>query len=102
MSTYRLKDGTLALELMEYQFCDGVVADEVNEVLRGDFCLELRVWFLGDVIRVSFRNGLVSLDRSTWRFSPGLPLSGRRSKQETKVRNVAKPAPGAASTHIVH
>lgn len=82
VSTYRLKsDGTLVLERIEYPFSDGVVADDINEILRGNFWLELRAWFMGDAVRIPFRDGLVSLDRSTWAFSPGLPLPRQRSKQ---------------------
>lgn len=75
-----MEDGFLALERMEYPFSEGVVPDQVNEILEGDFWLELRVWFMGDKVRVSFQNGRVQLDRSTWRFAPGLPLQRQRPR----------------------
>lgn len=82
LSAYRLKsNGTLVLERMEYPFSDGVVADEINEILLGDFWLDLRVWFMGDAVRIPFRDGLVSLDRSTWRFSSGVPLPRQWPRQ---------------------
>lgn len=81
VSVYRLKEnGVLALERMEYPFSEGVGPDQVNEILKGDFWVELRVWFMGDKVRVPFQNGRVQLDRSTWRFVTGLPLPRQRPK----------------------
>lgn len=81
VSVYRvMEDGSLVFERMEYPFSEGVVPDQVNEILEGDFWLELRVGFMGDKVRVPFQNGRVQLDRSTWRFAPGLPLQRQRPR----------------------
>lgn len=82
ISVYRIKmDGSIVLERMEYPFSEGVPADEVSETLIGDFWLDLRVWFMGDSVRVPFRDGNLQADRKTWRFLPGLPLPRQKSRK---------------------
>lgn len=65
-------DGTLTLEQRRYPFSNAE-PDELSETLQGDFWLELREWIKGDRFSVPFRDGKVQLDRSTWKFEPGLP-----------------------------
>jgi len=75
VSTYRLKaDGSLTLEKLEYPFSKGVEPDEVNEVLQGDFWLDLREWFMGDGMKIPFVEGKVVADRTQWKLKQGLPM----------------------------
>ena len=75
VAVYRLReDGTLALEQMKYPFSGTVAPDDIGEVLHGDFWLELRTSFMGDIVRVPFQNGQIMLDRGTWRFAPGVSM----------------------------
>lgn len=78
VSAYRLRsNGTLVLEHLEYPFTFGSAPDQVDEILRGDFWLELRSWFMGDSMRVPFRDGKVDADKRNWRSTPGLPIPRR-------------------------
>lgn len=80
VSVYRLRpDSTLILERRDFPFNDGVPPDEVGEVLQGDFWLEFRSWFMGDSVKVPFRDGKMELDQSVWRRKAGLPLPRKRS-----------------------
>lgn len=73
ISTYRLRaDGTLTLERLEYPFTEGAPADEVKEVLTGDFWLDLRKSFMGgDEVKIPFIDGKIQADQSLWRRSAG-------------------------------
>lgn len=64
---FRLKsDGVLVLESFDYVFSDRAAPDNVHETLHGDFWLDLRKDFMGEAVRVPFRNGRVVTDRSSW------------------------------------
>ena len=72
VSKYRLKiDGTLVLERLEYPFTEGVLPDEVNEPLQGDFWLDLRESFSGDRVRIPFVDGKIVADKTHWKFRTG-------------------------------
>ncbi|MDN3523083.1 hypothetical protein [Halomonas ramblicola] len=67
VSVYELKaSGELYLVKFEYPFSSRK-PDAANEVLEGDFWIELRAEFFGDTMFVPFRNGKIVNDRSKWR-----------------------------------
>src|SRR3954463_9554263 len=58
VSAYRLgANGRLALVRFECPLTPQIAPDAVEELLVGDFWIELRERFMGDGIRVPFRNG---------------------------------------------
>jgi hypothetical protein len=68
ISVYKLtSSGELVLIEFEYPFGDiSMDADPANEVLEGDFWLELRADFFGDAMFIPFENGKIVADRSRW------------------------------------
>lgn len=81
VSSFRLKaDGTLVLEKFEYPFSDDVEPDHVQEILQGDFWIDLREWFMGDGLRVPFVDGVIQSDKSLWRKKEGVSFPGARRK----------------------
>lgn len=80
VSVYRLRaNGHLVLERIEYPFTPGAAPDSVNEVLSGDFWIELREWFMGGGIRVPFQDGRIVSKTSEWRRFEGI-AQRRRDK----------------------
>jgi hypothetical protein len=68
ISVYELtSSGELVLIAFEYPFGNAPMdTDPVNEVLEGDFWLELRTEFFGDAMFIPFENGKIVSDRSRW------------------------------------
>ncbi|GHA36507.1 hypothetical protein ACFFLZ_22840 [Photobacterium aphoticum] len=69
VSVYELvPSGEMHLVKFEYPFGRTPrEPDEADEVLDGDFWLELRTEFFGDKMFVPFENGRIVTDKSKWR-----------------------------------
>lgn len=81
VSTYRLRDnGTLVLEKLEYPFSDDAAPDHVQEILQGDFWIDLREWFMGEGFRVPFIDGVIQSNRALWRSKSGVSMPGTRRR----------------------
>jgi hypothetical protein len=100
VSAYRLRaDGRLTLVRFEYPFTPEIAPDDVEEVLVGDFWLDLRESLLGDGIRVPFRDGRLVIDQTQWRPFPG--IASRRTSSSTDLATVmiasteGRPSPAA-------
>lgn len=71
LAYYRLtEEGRLILMRYEYPFDPSQPADEVNELLDGDFWLVMKESFYGDCTYVPFLDGRIQSDRQLWQHGP--------------------------------
>lgn len=71
LAYYRLTpEGQLLLERYEYPFDHSQPADEVSEMLEGDFWLVMKESFYGTCTYVPFVDGRIQADRQQWQQGP--------------------------------
>jgi len=100
VSAYRLNsDGRLTLVRFEFPFTPEIAPDHVEEQLVGDFWLDLRAWFMGDGIRVPFRDGRLVADQTQWRPFDGVASRGTSASADFAPTMIAStdggPSPAA-------
>ena len=71
LAYYRLSpEGKLVLERYEYPFDSSQPADEVSEVLDGDFWLLMKESFYGNCTYIPFIEGRIQTERHLWTQAP--------------------------------
>ncbi len=94
VSVYELESsGELRLIKYEYPFHEPPIEpDTADEILEGNFWLELRTQFFGDQLFVPFENGRIVTDRSKWHEVRRVDSvsSGTKKRRFAGVRGMIK------------